>query len=508
MKKLFYAFLFAAASLMVSCGTPNEGNEPDPQPQEKPFYGFEMEAVQATAIGGDEYIFQMFSLNVEQTGIERFVSAQFTATNVTDGVIPEGTYQLVAGTISDDGAYIIGSFYANEAGEAPFMALITDAELEIKHTAKGIRATVWADGVNANDGSAINDIECRYEGAVTIYGNNLVVDNVADAFYCGLYEGVPYWVMQLYNPDNILVQLYINTNSEVFEEGIPTGKYPFNYTFEPGNADATYTTQNGMGGSLVLQLDEKGQNIIDIVDSIYGGYVDITNNGDGTYKIEILYYNGNYVPYKVSFDGTVNHQDESGSGSGGGEGELSQLSVSIESAQMLCLDGLNWYYIYLNDSTLGNYGLTLFFEVIGADEDVFATGLSTGVYTPSEDYGAQTFYPGYMEIEGNQIVESGGSLAITMPLDEEGTRGTYDVLSAGTLGITNNGNGTYKFDINVSGDSYNFVGTFEGTPEMFNYAEEAAAPRKVSAPYKSAIKPVSFKTDHSKAAFVSAPSIF
>lgn len=495
MKKLFYAFLFAAASLMVSCDTPDNGGTGGTQEPE--FYGYEMTAADVAAIGNNEYILQMYIIDEETSKTQRLLSAHFTAADVTDGVIPEGTYQLQAGTIGDNGAYIKGSYYENNTTANPYMVLITDAELEIKHTADGSRATVWADGVNAKDGSAINDIECRYTGAIEYYTTSYpsVKDSAALVYYGALAEGLDYWQVQFDINEELYMNLYFNVASGSIDNGIPSGKYAFDFTSNPGTADATYQSSNGgYGGSMMIILYQGSSYIYHFV---MGGEVNLTNNGDGSYKFDVVYYNDYYIPYTVSYEGTTKLYDYS---------TPTAEEVEIDNAILLCKDGsIDWWYIYLqNESFYNGYGLQFYFDITGAAGDTFEHGLTSGEYGPSANYDPQTYYPGEWYEEDGEIVGMDGSAVITMPLNEQGQCSVYDIINSGKLTITNNGDGTYKFDVNISGESA-WVATWEGTPQMVDATtseEPAAVARKANkAPLKSAEKVVLTKEFDKDATF-------
>lgn len=473
MKKLFYAFLFAAASLMVSCGTPNEGNEPDPQPQEKPFYGFEMEGADVTVIGGDQYIFQMYSYNTEQTMIERLLSAHVTIPGVDleaeQFVLPEGTYELLNGSIGDTGAYIKGSYYQNDVAETPYTALFTSATMEVKHTAKGHRITVWAEGINAADGSVIKDIEFRYENELKAYGNVIPMVATVDeegnpeypyAIFMGQYtEEANLWVIEAAVEETFTYyyDFYILTPiASGYEQGIPTGKYPFSYTGEANTAIPTLTNSQGQftsGGSLFFVEDEQGLRVNDV---IWGGEIDIVNNGDGTYEVTALYYNYYNIPQVAYY-----------------EGALQYINNAKEDIVEIQYNGDILWTVFLCD---GEAGICNMLEVYSAEGTTFEGGLTAGTYNVTSDCEPMTIFAG-MIADGYY---DGGSALCSYDL-----KTLYDIVTDGTMEVAKNADGTYKFNVSFEYSMNNpYTWTYEGAVEAYDLtAEENAA-----APLKAAIK--------------------
>lgn len=494
--------MVAAAALMSSCG-PDEGTE-QPAP-EKEFYGFTMTGADVTSVGNDEYIIQSYILD-EEGYTTRLLSAHATIPGVDltaeSPLLPEGTFALVEGEIGDNNAYIAGSYYENSIAETPYTVLITEGEVEIKYTANGYRLTFYADGVNAETGAAMNDIECRYEGDAEIYGNKMpsVADSAAAVYY-GAYGEADYWLFQFDVTATHYMNLCFNTPVGNIADGIPTGKYPFTLTGAAGTADMSYYTEDGYTGSMVIYAPEGEQGRI--YHLVAGGEVDLTNNGDGTYAMNIVYYNHFNIPYVMSYNGGAQVYDYSGP---------TEYTPNIEEAALLCVDGtVDWWYLYLIDSSFYNgYGLQLFFDISGAAGDNFEHGLSSGEYTFSENYDPMTLYPGMWVEEDGEVVGFEGCAAMTMPLDEAGNYSVYDVLYDGKLVVTNNGDGTYKFELNAGSEDVVWIATYEGTPTMEDYTqyEEAAAPAQVraaKAPLKAAAKVVNVNKFDKDAAYELIP---
>lgn len=494
--------MVAAAALMSSCG-PDEGTE-QPAP-EREFYGFTMTGADVTAIGSDQYIIQSYILD-ENNSTTRLLSAHATIPGVDltadSPLLPEGTFALVEGEIGDNNAYIKGSYYKNSIAETPYTVLITEGEVEIKYTANGYRLTFYADGVNAETGAAMNDIECRYEGDAEIYGNKMpsVADSAAAVYY-GAYGEADYWLFQFDVTATHFMNLYFNTRVGNIADGIPTGKYPFTLTSAAGTADMSYYTESGYAGSMVIYAPEGEQGRI--YHLVAGGEADLTNNGDGTYAINIVYYNHFNIPYVMSYNGGAQVYDYSGP---------QEEQVEIEAAQLMCMDGsYDWWNLYLQNTTFYNgYGLQLYFDITGAVGDNFEHGLSSGEYTFSVNYDPMTIYPGEWVEEDGELYYSYGAAAFTMPLDGDGNVAVYDIITDGKLVVTNNGDGTYKFEVNAGSEDRLWIATFEGTPTLTDYTEyeEAAAPAQVraaKAPLKAAAKVVNVNKFDKDAAYELLP---
>lgn len=486
MKKLFSYLMVAAAALVVACGPAEEPDGPKP---EKQFYGFEANGADIAVIGNNEYIIQMFEQD-EETGITRLYSADVFIPGIgEDGVIPAGIYKLVNGEPGDTGMYVKGSFFQNFIAETPYMIAINSGELEVKHTAEGYVLTIYTSGgqnVTSEAGETMTGIGFRYKGDLMFYEPKLTPVPEADAAYYGEMvdqdgkpTGTHQWAVQIlvqepYNGYYQLANLYICTDSADWEAGIPSGTYPINFTYSPGSAIAYY--ENGSG---ILLVNPQSFKIEGYGDVMFGGEVEIVNNGDGTYKIDILYYNKFYLPYNISFNGKINLSNQS---------EAEQLTFEPETAKLIWLgDGL--WVVTVADTKFTyegeNYGCAIdLYCVNDAETASFEAGLATGKYTVAvTELSPFTFIP-TMEQNGSPI----GSMIYMTNADY-----LYDYILDGELNVTNNGDGTYKLEfVKIGGEDFVFSGTYEGavTAEDESKEETATPAARVKAPFKNTTKKI------------------
>ena len=454
--------MVAATALFASCnpdngegtGTGNNGGGNT----EKPFYGFTVDGADVSAIGGDDYIFQMYILD-EAGSVMRLMSAHVTVPGVVDDVIPEGTYKLKEGEIGDTGMYFKGSYYENASADSGYYMLVTDGELELKHTAKGYRATVSADGINAEDGSAIKDIECRYEGDLEIVGNALpYVEDTAYAVYLGADEnGANWWVFEYDVNESYYVDFYLLTNTS-FEEGIPSGKYPFAMTGAAGTAVPSYSTSQGYSGSMLVFWDAEAESGY-IADLFLGGEVNVVKNDDGTYSLDAIYYSYYNIPSVASYEGEVYFYDQTASEGGDEEG----YELNIDVAQFVYAGGGTWL-AYLVDAA--NDAMCVL-DVYCDEENTFEDGLPAGTYTVADTYAPFTIGAGALDASYNY---DGGSCVTDAAFTK-----LYDVILGGEMVVGEN----YATEVAFEGMMYNWSGSFAG--EAMVVDGTAVAPAKAAA---------------------------
>lgn len=354
---------------------------------------------------------------------------------------------------------------------------ISNGEIDIKHTAKGTRFTVYADGYNVDTQVAINDIECRYTGDLTIYGNKFTGVKAAAA-YKGLYEGVPYWLLQVDLDETTWFNIYVNTNSEDFEAGIPSGEYPFNFSFASGNADASYVSGGQYAGSMLVYTPD-GENLY-IAQLISGGSINITNNGDGTYVIDMPYYNQLYVPHVLTYEGEMQLVDMSQTDEEEG-GEGNAVACNFDFAQYTYLGAGSWY-AQLVDMT---NAVMLNLEVYCAEENTFADGVPAGTYTVAETCAPFTIGAGALD-ESNQY--DGGSCVTNVEFSK-----LYDLILGGEMVIGEN----YATEVELEGMVYSWGGSFTGDAVVVDGTAVAPAVA-AKAPLKDSIKTLKLKNNFDK----------
>ena len=312
-----------------------------------------------------------------------------------------------------------------------------------------------------------------FEGGVYIMTNEVDFNTqVAQAIYAGEYEGVPYWVLFLGDPErDELIRLYVNTapSDDPYAAGIPTGSYVVSDTMQPGTIDAAYQTESGWSGSLIIDLTTQSK----LVDLILDGQLDVVNNGDGTYAVEFSFDTYQEATYVGQYEGAVQTSDQSG---GGDEGDLKAIQIAVDEAQMLFV-GLGEWVVYLP----GEQTNTCFMLDLYNNEDAtFADGLASGTYTVAETYENCTIWPGYIDDEGYL----GGSLLLTYDM-----KNYYDLVLGGEMVVENKGDGNYSFDGVLTGERYEVSFQYDGPAVAEDYTAESVAPAKVApkalAPLKS-----------------------
>lgn len=469
MKKLFYAFMFAAASLMVSCGTPSEeGKEPGGD-TEKEFYGLMMDDADVTILGNDNFLLQMYSYTSDGTAMARLLSAQVTIPGVDlevgldNIVLPEGTYELTEGEVGDTGAYIKGSYYDNFVAATPYTALFTEGTMEVKHTSKGHRVTIWAKGVDAATGKAVEDIEFRFENDLVFNPNVIEVIATEDCPAYALFQGqynakANLWVIEAAVEESFtyFYDFYILTPlTNTFEDGIPSGTYPLAYTGEANTVIPTVTNENGQiisGGSLFFEETSQG---LGLYDTLWGGEMEIVNNGDGTYEFAVTYYNYWNIPQVAVFSGELSHYD----------------NRPVDYAEMYWYGNSRWYVALGSAENNICYAL----EMYTAENSSINDGLASGTYNVTDTAAPFTIVAGY--IDGNYVEGSYFG-------EYSNNGGVYDLVSGGTAVVDNKGNDTYKIDINLQNAGYvDLTGytswTYEGEFDVYD-ATQSAAPAKAA----------------------------
>lgn len=499
MKKLFSYFMVAALALTAACTTPEGSEDENKKPANQSFYGFEVENINATVVGEDTFIFQMFTVNANGQP-ERTLSAQVVVPGVgEDLVIPEGTYELIPGEVDATNNYIIGSFYQNSVSNPAYIMTVAEGELEIKHTAQGYMLTVYnASGTTVWEEAPreIKGIGIRYTGDIALYGNVFPTTNTEGAaLYYGGFDiddetTAYYWQLQFDITETIWASLYFNAAVDDFEAGIPSGKYLFDWTGKVGTADMTsFDQQYGYYGSMILIDEEDGTYIYD---TISGGEVELVNNGNGTYEVSVLFYNGMFVPYEMYFNGSVQLYDQRKP-----SGPI-EVALNLDEAEVTYLDWGTWG-VNLSDSEYNNgAGAKLYLELTDGMEVTFADGITSTTFTIEEGYGDYTITPGEYVEEENAIYGASIWSFANQP---------YDYLTEGTLVVTNNGNGTYKFEVDMTGVQGHFTGTYEGEPTMEDLTAEEGVVARAKVPAMNAAKSHAKKVTYYQKANFETPRI-
>ena len=360
---------------------------------------------------------------------------------------------------------------------------------EIEDTGLNGKVTIKALGegkysIEAISFGALNGYKQKYSGPVYLSDGSIqgVEFDAAQANFQGEYEGNTWWVLFLIDQaGDSIYQMYVNTPADnTAAAGIPSGTYAIADTMEPFTIDAGYVDDEGYAnGSLIVNLEQTS-----VKDLITSGEVNITNNGDGTYAIDLAV--GTYLGENLagSFTGKVNIVDDSeggsqGGGNEGGGNESDAFATNIETVEMYFL-GLGEWVVYLNDLSFnGGTGVSFMLDTYQAEDATFAQGLATGTYTFADTYEACTIWPGGVDADG--YLE--GSLALTGNQQQ-----AYDYLDKGSMNVTNNGDGTYAFEFLFEGSRYAFAGSYNGAVTAVDATQEGVAPAKAPAKKASMFK--------------------
>ena len=420
--------MVAAAALVVACGPAEEPNKPKP---EKNFYGFNMDNADIAALGNDQYLLQMYN-NDEEGYTVRLVSLLVTIPGVTEGILPAGSYKVAEGEIGDNGNYFTGSFYQNDIAETPYIILFNKGELEVKHTADGYCLTLWnGGGINAETGDAMNNLEIRYEGNAELYGTYYPTkQDTGYAIYLGQFTETAYcWVFEV-DVDTteavLYYDFYLLVDEDNFEAGIPSGKYPMMMTGAAGTALPTFVSGGQYAGSMLKEyVEDEGKSYV--VDLVRGGEINVVNNGNGTYEIDVDYYNYFNIPYSTDYTGAVELIDQSQE-QGGDEGEL-----NVDDAELVYAGGGLWYS-FLVDSAVNKMVVC---KIYCDEENTFADGVPAGTYTVADTCEAFTIGVGSVDEDGYAV----GSMVMTADM-----KGVYDVLIDGALVVNTDNTLSFEFE--------------------------------------------------------------
>lgn len=387
------------------------------------------------------------------------------AEDLGENVIPQGTF-----SVDRFGMMNVGTVLAAEHLTAPDVNSEPTSDVAMDGT-----FTIKAKGEGQYSFEAVTyglagAYKQKYEGPVYIMVDESEVEyntQVAQAIYAGEYEGVPYWVLLLGDPErDELIQLFVNVNpsDDPYAAGIPTGSYVVSDTMQPGTIDSAYQTQSGgYSGSLIVDLSTQQE----LVDLILDGQLNVVNNGDGTYAMAFEFATYYDMTYYGEFEGKVNHVDESGS-TGGGGGELKPVEVAVDVAQLLYIGYGEWVVYLPGEETDSCFML----DCLNYEDATFEDGLASGTYTIAETYEHCTIWPGWEDEDG-----AGGSLLLTYDKSSY-----YDIVSGGEMVVENKGSNNYSFEGVLTGNRYEVSFAYDGAAEVENYEEAGVAPAAKVAP--------------------------
>lgn len=503
MKKYLLA-LFLVAFALNSCQQNLDVPEIN---KDNIYYGLTLNSAMLTHLGDADrdgessYTLRLATIDANTTGemaTTRLLSLDLNFNLDEKGMIPEGEYSF--GNLElQEGAYnniLSGSTFVNmESGsyETYAMWLINNGKIDIKHSAKEGEYVMTLDfeakkldkevGIAAGKSKTI---QCRYEGEVTIYGlpQNQIFTTYkpyyAYAVYYPLKGGQTYWDL------NIVDANYYN----VFMYGVAVGKEKYSafrsqfqlisqdngMTFPQGRFDLDNygtLTNNTLMGAAITQIDvtEKtetnpatGEEVIYInqeessyLDMISDGFVQITSRGGGNYdvSVEMYGYNGGYK-CKLSNSQVAVFAGYTGA-------DRNDVDYKFDQALMAYMGrytypngtlSVPYWYLILYDSARKEFVQMGVNVELGSN---FESGIPTGQYIVSEGGDANTVDLGF-EDQNRTIYGS---------CIHDGESQYFDLITSGVLDVVNNGDGTYKFTLDMMGNNENYIkGTFEGAPTI------------------------------------------
>ena len=486
MKRILFATMIALMGLIAGCSPTPEPEQPEP-----PFEGLMMQKADIANLGdfggngGTQFILQMATLN-DLGGYSNMMSVYFETTEVIeDDTIPEGTFTLLEGDYID-GSYFSGSIYMTSSTDedgrlsANWM-MITDGEIEIKKNESGLyRFTVKAQGYDFYSGETSPEAECRYEGEYNFINNRFNPDWAGALYVPATDTSLPYWILQLDDHWEHLLQFYVNTSNNPFEQCIPAGEYLIDDSMAAGHNDASYNVDPyTYGGSVAYKILEDGT--LEAEQLMIGGKVDIKKIGKPTertnedgevylvcqYEIQVVFYNASYIPYLATYEGSVEFYNQ-------GTPDYGKYSY-------LMYYGNNKWCLMLGDE---EQDICPVIYCYSAENTTFESGLTSGTYnvaskgepfqnvTMGDPF---TIQPGILN--GNKLVNM-SSAFWTYDMTQ-----IWDVLGYGSMDVVNNGDGTYKIDLNLGGvlGYVSFAYTHEGAmDEISDNSGSKVAPAQAS----------------------------
>ena len=469
------------------------------------YYGLTMNSAMLTHMGaqrGDSestYILRLATIDTNAEGeaaTTRILSLELQF-NMENGRIPEGEYsfsnlELTEGTYSN---ILSGSTYVNmESGDYNTYAmwLINKGKINIKH-GKGDNYIMDVDfeakKLNKEAGVAVGktkSILCRYEGSVDLcgLGSDFIYTSFkpyyAYAIYYPLKGNQTYW--DLYIMDANYFNVYLNqtpnntkeTYSAYFAEFqiicdengmiLPQGQFDLD-TYGTltsktlmGAAlvklDLTETVVNDPSGSSIVHITEEPTSYLDMMSD---GFLKITSKGNNLYDITAEVY-GTKGGYKCKLS---NNQVQIVAGYTGADRKNVDFkfteSMLLYMGRYLYDNGtlsVPYWYVYLYDSSRNEI------VQLGVNVDInsnFQSGIPSGRYIVNESGSAFTVDQGF-EDQSRKIY---GSCV------HDGVSKYFDLVTSGVLEVTNNGDGTYKFVLDMMGNNDNYIkGTYQGSPQI------------------------------------------
>lgn len=528
MKKLFFALLVAATALVgcgpdntgtgTGTGTGNGGD--------KPFYGILIDQAMFTNRGdyynqnnGTSNYVLRFSTLGEVDGEEMAVAYLTLELDVTldeAGRIPEGTYSVANGDIYPGEVMNLttGTFYVDftqQSIENAYM-FATSGDLVVKHLNEtDYQITITLKGKNYNGGQG-TPYEGRYEGNPAVVGLGATSDSYvrsddfvgAEGLYLGATEdgSTALWQISMYDEG------YYELITKAGTDKLPAKYLSFFLICENKGPDAlpkgtftidmlsTYSDNTVLEAEYTVidsyEFDAETNTIIadfSVNDFFTDGYVKISPQGTTTlgstewplYKFDVVGY-GIQDAYKLYYNDIVFlYEEESGYETEPIHfGNINLVEALYWGEQPANEAGTImtkplWYLQYtMQDEKYGE--MMMMMELFTNDGNTFEQGIPSGTYTlPTldENFDITTpniIFPGAYETDNKGYISDIYGTYIVGGFETDPSSGQkyftmlYDCVQEGAMTVVNNGDGTYKIDMDFMGImSFDAItGSFEG----------------------------------------------
>lgn len=488
MRKLFYAFLFAAAALVSGCTTDGLDDSEINFGEEDLSLGINYCEVHYR---GDYYgnekenyvvFFETRTVIDDEVETSRRIAFDIFADEVGEDNVPVGTFSITKGNMvaGENEGVMSGSYYLRDT-ESPFMMLIEEATLTITKEGEeyvlkasvGGNKNILPDEEEEGEGEegeeeeeeesaepeTFVDVNCYFKGTPKMSGLDVSGKTFAitPAVYSVSYDEVAVsaklklaeWTFSAYDINsymyNMFMWAYENGNQEMMEQfkNFQTPAYGSQFViytelpegdekvlpmgrFEIDGFNTGYL--NTALGSAVYIVNDKLETI---EDTAYSGSVSISPEGDGKYTINATMYGFNET-YVINHSGNISFTDNT------------ELEVTLDSYD--AEKGSNGIYLDWQENINGNHwiftgldsrnGCIIELHIHPAEiptkTDDIKKGLPSGTYTfgdKVEEGNAGYIQIGDVDEEGYVL---GGSSVV---YDAEGN--IVSLLQKGTLTVSN-----------------------------------------------------------------------
>lgn len=450
MKKLFYAFMIAAATLFGAC---TDAGSEITLPE-----GYDNTALVMTdaevlsrgnnyASEGGNYIVYLY----DNSG-DRRVAFEIKASDAVDNV-PVGTFSIADGTMfagSNDKGVFAGSHYLRLTASTA-ITLIEEATLTIAKNEDGtfsMNAKIaGAPNIALEEPSNFVDVECTYKGVpahVGLDGEFATIEpfiggNSSTVFvYYSIEDGYARWDFEIFDTNLYYVlaaqqilelpgygmTFTMYTEIPDVEAGevkpLPLGTFPVD-SFSTGYL-------NTLIGTTALSLLDPASGLIE--DIILDGALTIKANGQNSYIFNFSMF-GQHDGYQMNFEGPISFSDYT-------EVELELAGVSHDWQQNV--NGDHWVVV-LYDTT---NTLMAELHIYGKTDDT-TNGIPSGRYVVADSTNGSAAPSGAEGVIAMGKNDLSGSVMYDIQTGEP-----FALIQGGEITINNKGDFNYSIDVNLT----------------------------------------------------------